>query len=225
MANGAFDILFRYMLSKGVQSGVGKIKNAFGDESSTVPLLVPPTKGEMLDAYKAFTPKLFHGPLEQFFQGDNPMFVSKGQARLKRDLFDWYARYLSSYSLKEAKILKITWQLNQLNRGREFTYDNLMDYAVSEIRRLPPDVALAPWVFELAKDLGYSESQVVRSIKTRMKNMDRDLLDNVTKGNVMGPNRKLKKEELKFILDNIDINELRNEKEKVPLDVKEEDLY
>jgi len=225
MANGAFDILFRYMLSKGVQSGVGKIKNAFGDESSTIPLLVPPTKGEMLDAYKAFTPKLFHGPLEQFFQGDNPMFVSKGQARLKRDLFDWYARYLSSYSLKEAKILKITWQLNQLNRGREFTYDNLMDYAVSEIRRLPPDVALAPWIFELAKDLGYSESQVIRSIKTRMKNMDRDLLDNVTKGNVMGPNRKLKQEELKFILDNIDINELRNEKEKIPLNIKEEDLY
>jgi len=224
MANGAFDILFRYMLSKGVQSATSKIKSAFGDDSATMPLLVPPTKGELLDAYKAFTPKLFHGPLEQLFQGDNPMFVSKGQARLKRDFYDWYARYLSSYSLKEAKILKVTWQLNQLNRGREFTYDNLMDYAVSEIRRLPPDVALAPWIFELAKDLGYSETQVIRSIKTRMKNMDRDLLDNVTKGDVMGPNRKLKQEELKFILDNIDLQELRNEKEMIPLNIKEEDL-
>ena len=57
-----------------------------------------------------------------------------------------------------------------------------------------------------------------------MKNMDRDLLDNVTKGDVMGPNRKLKQEELKFILDNIDLQELRNEKEMIPLNIKEEDL-
>ena len=99
-----------------------------------------------------------------------------------------------------------------------------MDYAVSEMRRLPPDVALAPWIYALAKDLGYSETQVERSIKRRMQNMDRDLLDNVTKGDVMGANRKLKQEELKFILDNIDLQELRNEKEMIPSNIKEEDL-
>ena len=235
MTKGGFDILFRYMLSKGVQATTGKIKNAFGDESSTVPILVPPTRGEMLDAYKAFTPKLFHGALEEYFTrgtvlsfGDGPenepMFVNKGRARLKRDFYDWYSRYFSSYSLKEAKILKTTFQLSMINKGRELTYDNLMDHAVSEIRSLPPDVAIAPWIYDLANDMGYSDQQVIKSIKRRMTNMDRDLLDNVFKGNVLGYNRELKQRDLKFILDNIDAQEMGNEEGIIPRIMREIDL-
>ena len=254
MTKGGFDILFRYMLSKGVQSGVGKIKNTFGDESSTIPILVPPTRGEMLDAYKAFTPKLFHGPLEEYFTRgtvgtvkvgetlqnlfslsspiisrkplteNEPMFVNKGRARLTREFYDWYSRYFSSYSLKEAKILKTTFQLSMLNKSRELTYDNLMDYAVSEVRSLPPDVAIAPWIYDLANDMGYSDQQVIKSIKRRMTNMDRDLLDNVFKGNVLGYNRELKQNDLKFILDNIDAQEMGNEEGIIPKIMREIDL-
>ena len=246
MLKGGFDILFRYMLSKGIQTGVGKIKNAFGDESSTIPVLPPPTRGEMLDAYKAFTPKVFHGFIEEYFTRgtvgtlkfslsspvisrkplteNEPMFVSKGRARLKRELYDWYSRYFSSYSLKEAKILKTTFQLSMLNKSRQLTYDNVIDYAVSEMRSLPPDVALAPWIYDLANDLGYSDEQIFKSIKRRMTNMDRDLLDNVFKGNVLGYNRELKQQDLDFILKNIDMQELGNEEGIIPQIMKNDDL-
>ena len=152
------------------------------------------------------------------------MFVNKGRARLTRDFYDWYSRYFSSYSLKEAKILKTTFQLSMLNKGRELTYDNLMDYAVSEVRSLPPDVAIAPWIYDLANDMGYSDQQVIKSIKRRMTNMDRDLLDNVFKGNVLGYNRELKQNDLKFILDNIDAQEMGNEEGIIPRIMREIDL-
>ena len=111
-----------------------------------------------------------------------------------------------------------------INKGRELTYDNLMDYAVSEIRSLPPDVAIAPWIYDLANDMGYSDQQVIKSIKRRMTNMDRDLLDNVFKGNVLGYNRELKQRDLKFILDNIDAQEMGNEEGIIPRIMREIDL-
>jgi hypothetical protein len=111
-----------------------------------------------------------------------------------------------------------------LNKSRELTYDNLMDYAVSEVRSLPPDVAIAPWIYDLANDMGYSDQQVIKSIKRRMTNMDRDLLDNVFKGNVLGYNRELKQNDLKFILDNIDAQEMGNEEGIIPKIMREIDL-
>ena len=111
-----------------------------------------------------------------------------------------------------------------INKGRELTYDNLMDYAVSEIRSLPPDVAIAPWIYDLANGMGYSDQQVIKSIKRRMTNMDRDLLDNVFKGNVLGYNRELKQRDLKFILDNIDAQEMGNEEGIIPRIMREIDL-
>ena len=111
-----------------------------------------------------------------------------------------------------------------LNKSRQLTYDNVIDYAISEIRSLPPDVALAPWIYDLANDLGYSDEQIFKSIKRRMKNMDRTLLDNVFKGNVLGYNRELKQRDLDFILKNIDAQELGNEEGIIPKIMKEIDL-
>ena len=204
--------------------------------------------------YFLFTPKVMHGFIEEYFTRgtvgtvkvgetlqnlfslsspiisrkplteNEPMFVSKGRARLKRELYDWYSRYLSSYSLKEAKILKTTFQLSMLSKSRQLTYDNVIDYAISEMRSLPPDVALAPWIYDLANDLGYSDEQIFKSIKRRMTNMDRDLLDNVFKGNVLGYNRELKQRDLDFILKNIDMQELGNEEGIIPKIMREIDL-
>lgn len=225
IANGVNEIAFRYLLNLGVLKAEEKILSYYGSDTVPQPRMgIPPSKGELLDAFKALTPKAFHGGLEQIWQGDDPMFRNKGKARLQREWHDWASRYLSSYSLREAKIIKTTFQLNLINKGRELTYDNLIDYAISETYILPPALTPSPWIFEMAEEMGYSDEQVVTSMKRRMKNRDRDLIDNVLKGDVMGPNRKLKQNELKFILDNIDAKEMKNDFEIIPEDIDDKDL-
>ena len=76
----------------------------------------------------------------------------------------------------------------------------------------------------LGRSMGYSDEQMFKSIKTRMKNRDRTLLDSVLKGDLFGPSRKLKQKDLDLILKNLTLDDFGDEM-LVPEDIKDEELY
>ena len=240
-AVGAKDIFFKNLLAplgaKAIDFTI--TKPIFGDDAPELaPLVIPPTRSELMNAWKLISPNSFNGAIEEYYtngtvfgipvpwleQKEEPTYYEKGTARLKREFYDWFSRYFSAYSIKEAKILKLTFQLQQIRKSRQLTYGTLMDFAVSTVNNLPPDAALPQWIFNLGRDMGYSDEQMFKSIKTRMKNRDRTLLDSVLKGDLFGPSRKLKQKDLDLILKNLTLDDFGDEM-LVPEDIKDEELY
>ena len=78
--------------------------------------------------YSSIAPTALQGLIEQWYSGyDVLVFDSphpqlgvvrypwkKGRGEVRRDLSDWYARYISSYSLDEATTLKTIYQIWKL---------------------------------------------------------------------------------------------------------------
>jgi hypothetical protein len=205
--NATANVFTRYILSKGTIDGK--------------PAVTPPTHEELRDAWKALTPNSLHGLIEGLFQkvskGDGT-YTNKGKARLDRELYDWVARYLSSYSIKEAKIIKLQYQLNLINKTREYSYRTLIDTAVSMVYHNPPEMGIPQWIIDGAIEMGYTEADVYASIRKRMKSMDRDILDNITKGDYNAR----KQIQYDFITNNLDERELKNEDKKIPTVITKE---
>ena len=205
--NATANVFTRYILSKGTIDGK--------------PAVTPPTHEELRDAWKALTPNSLHGLIEGLFQkvskGDGT-YTNKGKARLDRELYDWVARYLSSYSIKEAKIIKLQYQLNLINKTREYSYRTLIDTAVSMVYHNPPEMGIPQWIIDGAIEMGYTEADVYASIRKRMKSMDRDILDNITRGDYNAR----KQIQYDFITNNLDERELKNEDKKIPTVITKE---
>ena len=76
----------------------------FTDLASNVSNVAQYTTEERRDAYKVLLPSPFHAAFELAFQkqGDKTYFSKKGKAVIDRDFDDWFARFVSSYSVEEA---------------------------------------------------------------------------------------------------------------------------
>jgi hypothetical protein len=66
--------------------------------------------------------------------------------------------------------------------------------------------------------MGYTEADVYASIRKRMKSMDRDILDNITRGDY----NSRKQIQYDFITNNLDERELKNEDKKIPTVITKE---
>mgnify|MGYP003144150192 FL=1 len=92
---------------------------------------VKPTTEERRDAYKVLLPTPFHAVFELAFQkeGDSTYFDKDGKAKIDRDFNDWFARFLSSYSVEEAYFGKLSYQITQLERNTQYSYSFLVKKA------------------------------------------------------------------------------------------------
>ena len=145
---------------------------------------VAPSGTEVRDAFKRLTPNSFHGAIEGFYQKyqDNPFFISKGNARTQRELSDWFARWLSSYSLGESMQLKIAFNSSRQDRNASRTYNTLVTFLAENMFRLDEGAFIPEWAFEEAINFGYSPDTLIESVKRKVKNMSQDLEQRLLRG-------------------------------------------
>jgi len=163
---------------------------------------IPPSTSEIRDAWKKLTPNSLHGAIELFYQKNstNPFYTSKQNARLQRDLSDWFARFMSSYSLKEAMLLKITYQSSISDRSASATRDKLADLIAENMFKFDEGLFIPEWMFEKAMEVGYTPEQLITSVKRRVKNMSTDAVQKVLKGGISVREQ----EKLKMLLDTLE---------------------
>ncbi len=171
------------------------------------PLLpgIPKDKGEVKKLLKDVTPKgIFHALIEQFvFSDDNPLQITNDNATLQRDFADWRARWFTSYSLKESKLIKYTWYGSQLKQVENLSKDALMDYLAHNAFNFDAPLIIPQWAWEKSKELGLSPNQLFIGIQGRMKNMSEDALRKLYRGE-MTPK---KMEQIKYLYKILNIEE------------------
>ena len=139
----------------------------------------------------------FHAPLDIAFQKDNAMYITKDRATVKRDVHDYFNKFLSMYSLDEARFIKTSYLLQQQKRNTAYSYDALVDYVVSELYHRGPDTAFLNYHFDMAKDdFNKTATQFASSIKTRLKARGDSLVDKLARGGFTDN----EKEEIKLFL-------------------------
>lgn len=171
------------------------------------PLLpgIPKDKGEVKKLLKDVTPKgIFHALIEQFvFPDDNPLQITNDNATFQRDFADWRARWFTSYSLKESKLIKYTWYGSQLKQVENLSKDALMDYLAHNAFNFDAPLIVPQWAWEKSKELGMTPNQLFTGIQRRMKNMSEDALRKLYRGE-MTPK---KMEQIKYLYKILNIEE------------------
>ena len=159
---------------------------------------IKPTREEMRDSVKLFMPTPFHAALDLAFQNENAMYITKDRATVKRDVHDYFNKFLSMYSLDEARFIKTSYLLQQQKRNTSYSYDALVDHVVSELYHKGPDTALVNYHFEMAKnDFNKTARQFANSIKIRLQARGDGLAQKLAKGGVT----EKEKEEIKMFLE------------------------
>ena len=157
-----------------------------GIKETTEPFIgIPPATSEVRDAWKKLTPNSLHGLIELWYQKNsrNPFYTSKQNARTQRKLSDWRARFLSSYSLKEAMLAKIVWQQSVSDRSAAVSFDKITDLIAENMFKF--DSGFIPeWLFEKVIELGYTPDQAINSSKRKFKNMTTDSIQKILKGGI-----------------------------------------
>jgi len=148
------------------------------------PMSIPMDKEEVKKTLKSITPKgIFHVLIEQFaFPDSNPLEISNDNATFQRDFSDWKARWLSSYSLKESKLIKYTWYGSQLERAENLSKDLLADYIAHNAFNLDAPLVVPQWAWEKAMELGYTPETFQRAIRSRVENMGQTVIQKLLKG-------------------------------------------
>ena len=169
------------------------------------PLTIPVDKGELKKQLKAITPKgIFHALIEQFvFSDDNPLQISNDNATFQREFEDWRARWFTSYSLKESKLIKYTWYGSQLRQVENLSKDSLMDYLAHNGFNLDAPLVVPQWAWDKAMELGMTPNQLLTGVQSRMKNMSQDALTKLYRGE-MTPK---KMEQIKYLYNLLNIKE------------------
>jgi hypothetical protein len=169
------------------------------------PLTIPVDKGELKKQLKAITPKgIFHALIEQFvFSDDNPLQISNDNATFQREFEDWRARWFTSYSLKESKLIKYTWYGSQLRQVENLSKDSLMDYLAHNGFNLDAPLVVPQWAWDKAMELGMTPNQLLKGVQSRMKNMSQDALTKLYRGE-MTPK---KMEQIKYLYNLLNIEE------------------
>jgi hypothetical protein len=144
---------------------------------------IAPTGTQVRDAVKKLTPNSLHGVVEGFYQkySDNPFYIDKGNARRQRELSDWLARWLSSYSLGESLEIKKAFISSRQERFAKKNYNTLVNYAAENVLRFDGKF-MEQWMFDLALEFGYTPDKFITSIKRRIKNMSQTLENRLLRG-------------------------------------------
>jgi hypothetical protein len=127
------------------------------------------TTEQRRDAYKVLLPTPFHAAFELAFQkeGDTTYFDKKGKAIIDRDFDDWFARFLSSYSVEEAYFGKLQFQYNILSKSTQYSYSFLAKSAADKYFHTGE---IPEFMFIMAlDDFGKLPEEFIKSIKTHMK--------------------------------------------------------
>lgn len=184
---------------------------------------VKPTNEEMRDSIKLFMPTPFHAALELAFQKDDAMFISKEKGTIRRDMMDWFARFMASRSIEEAGFMKASYLTQQMKRSRQYSYDALVDYATSELFHRG-DTALLNYLYDMAlRDFGKDMKSVNKSIKTRLTSYGTSVADKLAKGGVTA----FEKEQMKLFLNHTTASNLGFETKETlpPLNIFKGDEY
>jgi len=178
----------------GVEFGIGVVKasaalglngiNSLLIETIGKPISTPLDKGEIKKQLKAVTPKgIFHAFIEQFvFPDDNPLKITNDNGTFQRDFADWRARWFSSYSLKESKLIKYTWYGSQLEKMENLSKDALMDYLAHNAFNFDAPLVVPQWAWDKAMELGMSPDSLMSGLKLRVKNMGQSAIQKLLRG-------------------------------------------
>lgn len=149
----------------------------FTDLASNVSNVAQYTTEERRDAYKVLLPTPFHAAFELAFQkqGDKTYFSKKGKPIIDREFDDWFARFLSSYSVEEAYFGKLQFQYNILARNTQYSYSFLAKSAADKYFHTGK---IPEFMFIMAlDDFDKLPEEFIRSIKTHMKKRFDDSAD------------------------------------------------
>ena len=137
--------------------------------------------------YSSVAPTSLQGVIEQWYSGyDVLIFDSphpqlgvvrdpwkKGRGEVRRDLSDWYARYISSYSLDEAVTLKTIYQLSVINRNAQANQESLTATAAHLVVN---GHAVPRWIFDESLKNGVDPKALNTKIQNRIKLMSTTLV-------------------------------------------------
>jgi len=185
---------------------------------------VKPTREQMRDSIKLFMPTPFHAALEVVFQRDDAMFINKERGVIRRDMMDWFARWMASRSIEEAGFIKASYMTQQLKKNTQYSYDALVDYAASELFHRGIDSALLNYLYDMAlNDFGKDIEAVNKSIKTRLTRYGESVADKLAKGGVTA----LEKKQIKMFLNHTKASNLGFETKETlpPLNIFKGDEY
>ena len=162
------------------------ILNPVSEEIRGRPLRIPMDKEQVKKAWKQVTPKgVFHAAIEQFtYQDDNPLKITNDNGTFQRDLADWKARWLTSYSLKEAKLIKWTWYGSQLERATNLSKDTLADYIAHNAFNFDTPLVVPQWAWEKAMELGYTPQKFQEAVRRRIKNLGESAIQKLLRGDM-----------------------------------------
>ena len=137
-------------------------KHATGD------ITEKPTNPETREAIKGVFPRVGHGALEEKFQEGDSFLDAKGNKVLKRDAFDKAMRHLGTYSLKEAEIKRMKYITQQKEAQLHLRRTKFVERLTNEILSKG---SVAPVFVERAKELGYTDSSMIRQgVMLHLKN-------------------------------------------------------
>jgi hypothetical protein len=164
---------------------------------------IPPATSEVRDAWKKLTPNSLHGAIELWFEKNskNPFYTSDQNAKIQRQLKDWFARFMSSYSLREAMTTKLIYNYSVSDRNAALTKDKLADFIAENLFKFDFEGPIVPeWAYEEIVKLGYTPESLIESVKSRVKNMQTTAIQKMLKGGIKD---KRELEKINTFLDNL----------------------
>ena len=124
---------------------------------------------------------LDHTPGIKYLLGEKPSKTNlirdpwkKGRGEVRRNAKDWYARYMSSYSLEEATTLKTIYQLSVIERGAQNNQETLVKSAAHLVVK---GHAIPGIIFDLSLQNNVPPDKLFLQIKNRIKLMTTTLLE------------------------------------------------
>jgi len=160
--------------------------NPISEEIRGKPLRIPMDKEQVKKAWKQVTPKgVFHAAIEQFtYQDDNPFKISNDNATIQRNFSDWKARWLTSYSLRESKLIKWTWHNSQLERATTMEADAILDYLAHNSFKFDSPLIIPQWALDELIELGYNSEKILKGLQSRVKNLGQGAVQKLLRGNM-----------------------------------------
>ena len=148
---------------------------------------IPPATTTLRDAFKNVTPNSMHGLIDEWFQknSSNPYYVSGGNARIQRNTSDRISRvFLTSYSLREARIIKVLNAQRLSDKTASLNFDKVMDFLADNYFKTGEPFIIPEFLYQYMIDLGYTDESIERSLNRRIKNRIMDAKQKMEKGGI-----------------------------------------
>ena len=113
-----------------------------------------------------------YGPVQNIFK--------KGRGQVTRDLQDWRARNLASYSLREREVLNLVYATTKFKRNLKATQDTII---TAGARHLMKDGFVPLYIYDELIKLGLSMESIETKIANRAGLINSTFLERVTKRN------------------------------------------